>query len=426
LTSTPRWLERIFPNPSFHGWKVVALCFVGAMLSSPGQSFIVSLYVDHLMVDLGITRVQLSSLYATMTLAAAVTLPALGSLADRAQGGRFLGPILLGLGGAIALLGVANNVVVLCVAIFLLRALGQGAIGLGINVSAVRWFKRVRSRALAMVSLGYAAGELVFPGIVLALTMALSWRGSLVTMAVVYVAVFAPLFWFVMRERSDDEPFDGGDAVVAAKPSYPHLSTDAEWTLREALSTPAFWILLACAAVLPLVATAITFHQLAVFHAKSWPIAWLPPAFAVFAIASTVSIYATGLVLERVSSRYALGFGMAVAAAALLLSLAPGPPLVLCFAYLGLFGVAAGILAAANAILWPEYFGIHAHGAIKGVVTAFRNGATAIGPILFALLLGDDETEFARTMIALALMCVVAAVVAPGIRPPAHRRTVSD
>jgi MFS family permease len=263
--------SRFFPNPGYYGWVVVGLGFLASALSSPGQSFVIALDLEPVMADLGMSRVAISSWYAIATLLAAACLPVLGGLADRVPGGRFLAAVLALLAAAMLGFAAARTVTALVVAFVFLRLLGQGAIALGTLTATVRWFRRYRGRALAVVGLGYAFGQMVFPALV-------------------------------------------------------------------------------------------------------------PSAFMAYSLAGAGMAYATGVMLERIPSRVgvAISLGLStVAFAAVGLAL---PPVAGALLYATLLGLGSGANAAANSIVWPDYFGIEALGAVKGVVNAVRNGATALGP----------------------------------------------
>jgi hypothetical protein len=75
-------------------------------------------------------------------------------------------------------------------------------------------------------------------------------------------------------------------------------------------------------------------------------------------------------------------------------------------------------VAAANSIVWPDYFGIDALGAIKGVVNAVRNGATAVGPPLAAVLM-TAQGSFAPALLVFGVMAAVAGIAAMLLPPPA-------
>jgi sugar phosphate permease len=409
---------RLFPNPRYYGWAVVGAGFLCSALSAPGQSFVISLYLEHLIRDLGISRVELSSLYAAATLLAAACLPMLGGWSDGLSGRRFLAPVLAMLGLAMLLLARVESVLTLAAAFFLVRLLGQGAIGLGTLTVTVRWFRRYRGRALALVTLGYPFGEMVFPASIYALIAMFGWRGSLVALAGLYLLVFAPFVALLLRERAAGEELDGEPAAAvavrraAAQPLEPSLS------LREALRTPVFWGLLFCVSVPPLVLTALIFHQVALFSSQGWSTLLIAPAFTAFAIGSVTMTYTAGLLLERVPSRYGISVSMALAVLGFASVSLPISGVAGAFLYGTLLGLAAGAAGATNSVVWPDYFGIDALGAIKGVVNAVRNGASALGPPVAAVLITSGGS-FARVLLLFGAIAALAGVVALVLAPPA-------
>jgi hypothetical protein len=65
-----------------------------------------------------------------------------------------------------------------------------------------------------------------------------------------------------------------------------------------------------------MVATAVIFHQVALFASTGWAAALVPPAFMAFAGASVLMTYATGFLLERIPSRFGVALAMAFTVAA--------------------------------------------------------------------------------------------------------------
>jgi hypothetical protein len=80
-----------------------------------------------------------------------------------------------------------------------------------------------------------------------------------------------------------------------------------------------------------------------------------------------------------------------------------------------LLGTSSAVAGATNSLVWPEYFGINALGALKGVVNGVRNGATAIGPGLVAFLTTDS---FGTGLLVLGMIAVSGAAAALFIVPP--------
>lgn len=411
---------KVFPNPRYYGWVIVGVGFLCSALSSVGQSFAFSLYLDDLIRDLSISRVELSSLYAAATLAAAACLPFVGRWADRASGRTFLTAVLGLLGLALVLFASVQSVAMLGAAFFTLRLLAQGAIGLGALTEVVRWFRRYRGRALALVALGYAFGEMIFPSTIFALQSAVGWRGSLLVFAALYLLVFAPLAGWLLRERTlDSGPMDGeGVAASTGENTAPiPAAGERSFSFSETIRMPVFWGMLACVAVPPLVSTAVVFHQVALFASQGWRAALVPTAFLVSALCAVVMTYTTGLLLERVPSRYGVTGSMALYVTAFVSIGLPLPPFAGALVYGAILGLASGTISATNSMVWPEYFGVEALGAVKGVVNAVRNGATAIGPPMAALLMTGDGS-FAGALIAFGAMAGVAGLAALFLRPP--------
>lgn len=403
-------IHRLLPNPSYYGWAVAGLGLLAAALSSPGQSFALSFYIEPLMAETGISRLAISSLYSAATLTAALALPLFGVWADRTSGGRFLGAVLLLMAAALVLLAGTRTVWMLALAFFALRLLGQGAIGIGTVTMTVRWFGRYRGRAFAIVALGYAVGEALYPTVILRLFDLVGWRGSLVVFALLYLVVFAPLAFRIGRDPAAGET-DDGDGMDSRAP------TPASYSLRVALRTPVFYGLSAVLTLSPLIITAIVFHQVGLFEALGRGAADAARAMIGFGVAAVAGTYLAGFMVERVSDRAGISIALLPLAAGLvLLALVPqwGP---VPFVYGALLGSSAGALKIAGTLVWPAYYGPAHVGSIKGTVAMIRNAATAAGPPLAALLAGPGD-EFQRILLPFAAAAAVGALVVLLMGPP--------
>lgn len=256
-----RILHQALPDPSYPGWIAAGIGLLCAALSSPGQSFALSFYLEPLMAEVDLTRLEISTLYSVATLAAAFALPFVGARSDRTTGGRYLGTVLLLMAGAMLLLSATTTIWMLAAAFFALRLLGQGAIGIGTLTFTVRWFDRYRGRAFALVALGYAIGEVSFPAGILALFDLVGWRGSLVVLAGAYVLLFAPLVYRAGRDPRSEELERERGAGGAEAPAASHR-------LRSALRTPVFYGMALVQTVSPLLITALIFHQVGLFESQ--------------------------------------------------------------------------------------------------------------------------------------------------------------
>lgn len=396
----------MLPTPKYYGWVIVLIALVCSALSSPGQSFLLALYLEDLLVELDLSRVQLSAIYSAATLGAAAMLPLAGWIADRVTSRTYLCGVILLLALACLNMATVRGAAHVAVALFLLRLLAQGAIGLGTLTATVRWFRQYRARALAFVGLGYAAGEMIFPAITLGLIAMLGWRESWVVFAAAYGLVFAPAIFRLVRERDPER--ESWDGLAQAHGS---LRTTAAIPLHEpptvvlgaAIRLPVFWAIIFCVAIPPLVVTGLILHQISLFESQAWTASWVAPAFMSYAVGGMLSMYLTGFILERVQPRVAIAGALLLLATAISALWFLTPSILSAITYGSLLGAASGTMSTANLVVWPNFFGIGAVGRIKGVVNATRNGATALGPVAIAVLAAHDGTYGAAFAALIAL-----------------------
>lgn len=372
-------LEAAFPNHRYYGWVVVFACFLCAALSAPGQSYALGLYFESFATDFGTDRMAVSSVYAWATVVAAALLPVIGRLADRWPAKVFMGAAIAGIGTALLGLAHADTLVGLALGLFFLRLLGQGAIGLGTITSVLRWFDQHRGRAVAIAALGYGFGEFTMPALITELQSRFGWRGSMLALGAAYF-VCALLLSAVLR----DAPMRMATAQPSARAPAPDISA------HEAIRIPVFWALLGLVAISPMLLTGLLLHQIAIFRDASWDPARVASALQAYAVCNVVATYATGLLLERTPAKFGIPVMLMVLSGAVVVPLLGIEHAAASMAFGALLGAAAGSAAATNGVIWAEYFGVTSIGAIKGIVSAVRNGSTAAGAVGFAALAGPS------------------------------------
>lgn len=375
-----RILHVLFPDPTYYGWVVVVACLGCAALSAPGQSFALALYLEPIARDLAATPVEVAVVYGWATLAAAVTLPFVGLVADRTSSRAFLGSVLILMGLALFSLSRVSSLAALGAAFFALRLLAQGATGLGTLTTVLRWFEKHRARAIGVTVLGYALGEFTMPAVLLALRESLGWRGSLAVLSAAYVLVLAPAIAAVLRA-----PLAREAALDTARaPVQPDTSAS------EALRMPRFWALVALSSVIPLVLTGVLLNQVTIFSGIGWSALDLVRALQSYALAGLAGAYCMGGLLGRVPVKGGIVIAMTLLSAALVIPLGFHSMQFGVVFYGALLGAASGAMNVTSSVLWPEYFGVSSVGTIKGVVSMVRNGLTAAGAPLAAWLLARD------------------------------------
>ena len=69
--------------PFFYGWIIMLMGTLGLVMSSPAQTYTVSIFIEYFINDLGISRSLVSTLYAAGTLTGSFALPIVGRQIDR-------------------------------------------------------------------------------------------------------------------------------------------------------------------------------------------------------------------------------------------------------------------------------------------------------------------------------------------------------
>src|SRR5512139_4263783 len=252
----------------FYGWYMVgascAMQFVQSTLLL--QSF--GAYFAVLRDDRGWSKTELSGAAALHQLEAAVLGPVIGWFIDR-FGAQWVirgGVMLFGLG--FILFSTIDSLLSFYGA-FIVTALGASLCGFfPLNVSLIHWFEKKRARALSSMQLGMAAGGLCVPLIAWALAT-FGWRATAFASGLVIWAACLPLS-FVFRRRPEDYGLrmDGEPSRAAAsEPGKADVDDGTrDFTAREALRTPAFWLISLGHGFALLVVHAVSVH--AITHLK--------------------------------------------------------------------------------------------------------------------------------------------------------------
>ena len=387
-------------------------------------------YLAVLQDDRGWNKTQLSGAAALQQMESAIIGPALGWIMDRfgPQGLIRLGVVMFGL-GFIALSFV--DTLLEFYAAFIVIALGSSMCGFfPINVALINWFERWRARALSALSLGLAVGGISVPIVGWSLVH-FGWRATAFGSGVFAIAVGLPLA-MVMRRRPEDhgETVDGvSQSSDSQKVSEDANSSVRDFTAREALRTPAFWLLSLGHGFALLVVGAVNVHAIA--HMKE-SLAYTVSAAAL--VITLVTLFQIGGVLlgwvigDRFEKRLIAAACMLMHCLGLLSltyagAAASSTPWIIAFA--ALHGVAWGLRGPFMHAIRADYFGRSAIGMILGLSFMIIVIGQVGGPMIAGMaadITGNYRSGF--TVLALlagvgSMFFVLAKRPAPPLRSPA-------
>jgi MFS family permease len=368
----------------FVGWRIAILATITAAMTGPGQTIGVSVFVDHLIEDLSLTRSQVSSAYLVGTLLGALALPSVGHWVDRAGARRAMTLIGLGFGAGLVAMSGVQGFVTLMAGFTLIRWLGQGSLSLVSTVAVTHWFERRRGVVFGVMMTSVSALMSLSPVLLNLAIEAYSWRTAWLLAAGAVWLIVVPIGWFGIVDRPahvyqqvDGDPAPLPDAV-AVEPAPSH-------SRRQAVGEVRFWLLSLTVATTAMLITALNFHQISILGEAGLTATEAATMFLPQVGGAILAGLVVGALSDRIPVRFLLAASMSLMAAALVLIqvVEPGWQVVL---YAVTLGAAAGAQRPLAATVLPRWFGLANIGAIQGLSTFVGVGASAVGPVALSLV----------------------------------------
>ena len=396
----------------FYGWWMVGagslMQFVQSTLLL--QSF--GAYFAILRDDRGWSKTELSGGAALHQVEAAILGPILGWFLDRfgAQWVIRCGVVIFGAG--FILLSFIDSLLAFYGA-FIVTALGAGLCGFfPLNVSLIHWFERQRARALSSMQLGMAAGGLCVPLVAWALA-AWGWRATAFASGVAIIAICLPLS-FVFRHRPEDMGLKM-DGALSVLPEMKSGSTKdrsdltRDFTAREALRTPAFWLLSLGHGFALFVVTAVNTH--AITHMKEGLGYSIEAAALVIMLQTAAQLGGLGIgawLGDRLNKRViSAGCMLGHMCGLLFLTYATMPAMIVAYALL--HGAAWGLRGPMMQAIRADYFGRSAIGMILGLSFMIMLVGQVGGPMITGIM-ADSTGNYRAGFTVLALLAGLGSV----------------
>lgn len=388
----------------FHGWKVVA---AGAVIQALHSGLIIQAFGNYAVLlqrEFGWSRTVFSVAYSFNRAESGL----LGPIQGWALG-RFGSRLIMRVGVVVLAIGfVLFSLVqtpVQFIAAFFVMAVGAGLSGfLTLTSETVRWFERKRARALSLVSVGFAVGGLVAPGVVWVLRT-IGWRPTAAASGVLVLVVA-----FSLSSLFGGWPADRGEHVDGVDPAdrpperfRPAGVSDVHFTATEALRTRAFWMIsLGHASALLVVGSVIAHLSLYLTDEQGFELQEASYVGAGLTAFQLIGMLSGGFLGDRMSKRLLCGAAMlGHMGGLLLLTFAQARWMIWMFVVL--HGLAWGVRGPLMGALRADYFGATAFGQIMGISSVILMVGIVGGPLL-AGILADITNSYATGFTILALL----------------------
>ena len=419
----------------FYGWWIVWVGLINMTLVMGLFFHGFGFYFEPMRQQFGWSRTVLSGAWALSRFEAGFMGPVEGYLIQR-FGPRVVmtaGFVILALG--FALLSQVNSLPVFYLA-FLVLSLGSGLASFSAIIASINnWFRRNRGKAFGIALLGTGLGGVVFAPIVAASVSNLGWERTALGSALIILLVGLPTSRLV---RYSPEPYgylpDGypptpKDPSPSSRPRQQRASpqgyqADYDFTVKEALRTPAFWLISVGHGLALLVISALSLHQVPYLETdldfSRTSAAQVVMVLAGFAMLGQLM---GGFLGNRYPKEYiATGSLLGHCGALLLLATADGLLQVMLASVIQ--GLAWGIRGPVLTSLRSDYFGRKSFAMIMGFSQVVIMVGMVVGPLLVGYL--ADNYNYTRGFIVIASLTGVGSLLFLFLRKPQRNSLIQQ
>jgi MFS transporter, OFA family, oxalate/formate antiporter len=411
--------------PFFYGWIVLAcLCCAGFARQGPAVATL-SIFVEPLTQEFGWSRSALSGAVSLGGVLAALSSPLIGPMLDRYGARVTLCLAVLVTGIAMMLLSLTQSLLVFYLLFCIARMNWAGPFDLGIYGGVNNWFVARRGFATSLATVAQMAGLVAMPLIAQMAMRQHGWRGGWLAIGTVTLLIgFLPVWLFMVRRPEDlglrpDRRAAGAAPAHAAQIDFPEPS----FSRREAIGTPAFWVLLLYTVLVYPVQAGVSLHQAAhlIEHGIEPTVA--ATIVGTFSLMSAVAAIACGLLPRWLPIRYPLALtGGFLAAGTLAMigvsSIRQG------YYAAALFGLGIGGVLTLLPIAWADYFGRANFAAIRSIALSAQVLAQASGPLISGVLY-DWTGSYQRSLQCFAVLSCLSILSALAARRPRQRSQIA-
>jgi len=363
--------------------KIIIFGFIFTFFSSFGQSFFLGLFNAPIRNELGITHGQFGSIYAAATIFSSLLFIWAGKKIDDYRLLNYSFFVIILLFFSTLFFSFINSIYFLAVGIFLMRFSGQGLMSHTSSTAISRYFEKSRGRALSTIWFGLSTAEFVLPVLVIYFLTIYSWRSVWLVISTMVILVLPLIINFTIKKIN----FDSREDVLEKKLKIKIKS----WKRIEVLKDFRFYIISSNMLAMPWIFTGMAVYQSFISDSKLWEVYTIPKAFMIYSIASIVTLFSSGYLVDKFTSRKLIPI-MNIPLLLAMVVLFYGKQEISAYFFLGLVGISNGFGNILGSSTWAEIYGVKYIGSIKALTTAFMVFSTALGTAVFGILIDSGFT----------------------------------
>jgi len=372
---------RVAAAMRFHGWRVVAACFVIVGFANALGLFGASVYLRAVTAEHGWPVASVASAITVFFLVSAALQRAVGRGIDRSGPRPVLcvGVVALGLG--VVLIGQVTLPWHLYPC-FVLVGIGWASLSsTGITATLAPWFERHQGRAITLAVMGASLGAIAGVPLLLFVIGRFGLRLGLLAAGVATVVVLLPLVWRVLRFRRPEDLGQrrDGDTPIAASAQPPAAVATAGQMPGVRLWTAAGCFALAMTGQFGFITHHVALAEPLLGAAGA---GWLVSATGIAALAGRLVL---ARMVDRWDVRRLAGAILAMQSIALLaMAIWPTVPVLVCASLA--YGYGIGHVTTLAPVVVRREFGAASFGTVYGSAATLIQFSSAFGPALYGAL----------------------------------------
>ncbi len=363
--------------------KVVIFGFIFTFFSSFGQSFFLGLFNAPIRTELEISHGQFGNVYASATIFSSLLLIWVGKKIDEYRIIYYSFFVILLLFLSSLFFSFIDNIYFLALGIFLMRFSGQGLMSHTATTTISRFFHKTRGRALSTIWFGLSSAEFILPVFVTYFFLIYSWRTVWHGIAIMIILLLP----FIIINTIKTIKLDSREKDQPATKSFKIKS----WRRSDVIKDYRFYIISLNMLAMPWIATGVFVYQSFISESKMWNVYTIPKGFMVYSIASILTLFFSGFLVDRFTSRKLIPL-MNIPLLIAMFVLFNYQNEFSAFIFLGLIGISNGLANVLGSSTWAEIYGVKFIGSIKALTTAFMVFSTAFGTAVFGLMIDNGFT----------------------------------
>jgi len=428
--------RRKFPKVFLGWWTVLATGFIGLWFGGY-KVYGMSALFKPMAKELGFSRTVMSIPNSIGTLEGGFEGPLAGWIADK-YGPKwiiFFGVFLYGL--SLILMSFVNSLWVFYVVWgFLAGTAFNFAQAAPVDKAITDWFVKKRGAALGTKSVIQGLSGVIVLPFVAWLIITQGWRTTFLIGGLIAMVVGLPLVWFFIKPHRPEYygllPDGAATEEEAAEASqmidkgveYAAGVEEVEFTLRQALRTRAYWLLIASHIAHSMGMGVMGLHLIPYLTDVGIDPLVAAGMMSVMVFSSLPCRFIAGYLMDRLSRnriRFLIAGGYFIQAVGFAIFLLNQKTMFVMYVWLILYGVGMGVSYIQNAIV-GRYYGRKAFGFIHGSSRFFLTIPAMIAPIFAGWVydtFGSYEIAFLTLIIGIVLSTVIMAFTTPP-KPPAE------